>query len=113
MFGSAWTAAVKAAPVRLWALIGAGPPLTLFCWGLVAIVWKGPWPQALASQQLTILGYALYIGLALIAVIVIALAAVKVKGAALGGSFEVDADDPPPAGATATASVTLEPGRAQ
>ena len=84
------------APVRLWALILAGPPLTLFAAGLVWIIWKGPWPAALADMQLTILGRALLISLALIGVIVVALAAVKVKATGVGGtSLEVDGDRPP------------------
>lgn len=88
-----WRALIKAAPVRLWALILAGPPLTaVTCW-LVWIVWKGPWPVGSAPQQLSILGYGLMDAMALVGVIVVALASVKVKGAGPGGvNFEVDGD---------------------
>ena len=92
-----WLALLRAAPVRLWALILAAPPLTAYAIWTTHIVWRGPWPADRAQQQLAIIGWALCGALLLIAVIVIALAAVKVKAVGLGGtSFEVDADDPPP-----------------
>lgn len=113
IIASAWAALIKAAPVRLWALIMAGPPLTVFAAGLTVIVWRGPWPDALAGQQLSILGYGLFIALALIGVIVISLAAVKVKGSALGGSFEVEGDDDPAPTVTTTTTTAVSPGATQ
>lgn len=114
MIARIWDALIKAAPVRLWALILAGPPLTIFSAGLVGIVWRGPWPDRLAGQQLTILGYALFIALAVIAVIIIALASVKVKGQGPGGlNFEVDAaDDAPPVVTTTTTTAVGTPTQA-
>ncbi len=101
-------AMLKAAPVRLWALILAGPPLTVFAAGLVGVVWKGPWPAALAGQQLSILGHALLIAMALIGVIVIALAAVKVKATGLAGTgFEVEGNDEEHQTVSATVSATV------
>lgn len=97
------------APVRLWGLILGGPPMLAFCSWVVWIVWKGDWPASAAAQRLTILGYGLYIALAIVAVIIIALAAVKVKGKSLVGEFEVDGDehdDVPPS--TTTVQVKTE-----
>lgn len=86
-------AIIESAPVRLWALILAGPPLTaVACW-LIWIVWRGPWPAGSAQQQLSILGWGLMGAMSLVGIIVIALASVKVKGAGPGGvNFEVDGD---------------------
>lgn len=108
-------AMLRAAPVRLWALILAGPPLTLFAAAIVGIIWKGPWPNHLAGDQLTILGRALFIALALIGVIVIALAAVRVKATGVGGaSLEVDGDhDGHSVSQTVSATVTREPFHAR
>ena len=109
MIGRVWRALIAAAPVRLWALIWAGPPLTLGASWLAWIVWRGGWPAALAGKQLEILGYALFAALGLIGVIVVSLASVKVRGQGLGGtSIEIDGDhdDPPAAKATATVSVS-------
>ena len=53
--------------MRLWALILAGPPITAFAAWMVTIIWKGPWPVALAGQQLMILGWSLWILLGLLA----------------------------------------------
>lgn len=93
-----WRALLAAAPVRLWAMIGAGPGLTAFAAALVWIVWRGPWPAGLAAQQLTILGWALWIVLAVIAVIIVALASARVKAAGPGGaSLEIDGGEEPAA----------------
>ena len=93
-FSRLWTALLKAAPLRLWALLSAGPALTAGAIGLVGIIWKGEWPLALAAKRLDFLGWSLLIVLFLIAVIVVALAAVRVKGAGPGGTrFEIDASD--------------------
>lgn len=89
-----WKAMLKAAPLRLWALLGGAPIITALTVWLINIVWRGPWPINLASQQLSILGWALLIAQGLLAVIVVALASVRVKGTGPGGvSFEVDGDD--------------------
>jgi len=91
-----WGKILKAATVRLWALILAAPIITFFAACLVFIVWHGPWPAELAKVQLRILGYTLIITQGLLGVVVIALASVRVrfKGpGAKGLSIEVDHDD--------------------
>lgn len=108
MSAKLFPAMLRAAPVRLWALILAGPPLTLFAAGLAGIVWKGPWPTTLAGMQLTILGRALFIALALVGVIVVALASVKVKATGLAGTgFEVEGDNEAAQTVSATVSATV------
>jgi len=88
---------LKAAPLRLWALFGAAPVLTVAGTALSYIVWKGGWPDRLAEKQLDYLGYTLLACMFLIGVIVITLAAVKVKGSGPGGlGFEVDPEDSKP-----------------
>lgn len=96
MPGRAWRGALRAAPLRVWAMIFAGPALTVAASGLTLIVWRGPWPAELAGKQLDFLGWTLLAVVALIGVIVAALAAVKVKGAGPGGlSLEIDGGDEP------------------
>lgn len=88
-----------AAPIRLWALILAGPPLTAFDAWLVWIIWRGGWPEALAGQQLEILGGLAFGHVVLVGVIVVSLAAVKVEAETKLGRLMIDGDgqpDPPP-----------------
>jgi hypothetical protein len=77
--------------VRLLALFGAGPALTVTAAALTLIVWKGGWERALQIRQLAVLGWALLANWLLLGVVVVALASVKVKGQAPGGAgFEID-----------------------
>jgi hypothetical protein len=79
---------------RLAALFGAGPVLTMTAAALTLIVWKGGWDEALQSQQLTLLGWALLANWLLLGIVLAALASVKVKGQTPGGvSFEIEADE--------------------
>ncbi len=107
MIGRIWRSMLDAAPVRLWAMILAAPPLTTFaCW-LVWIVWKGPWAKGSDPQQLLILGWALWGSLVLIGVIVGALAMVKLNVSAPGGFHaELDSDDDKPTALTTTTTTT-------
>lgn len=94
MLGRLWNALLKAAPLRLWAMILAGPPLTVSATALVAIIWQGGWPEALRAKQLDFIGWALIGNIALLAIIIVTLAAVRVRGTGPGGtSIEIDADD--------------------
>lgn len=91
-----WHALLRAAPLRLWAMIGAGPALTMGAGWLAWVIWRGGWPAEMAGKQLDFLGFALLGVLAIIAVIIVTLAAVRVKGSGPGGlSLEIDADDGP------------------
>lgn len=78
---------------RLWALIGAGPALTLTGVAMTLIVWRGGWDRALQGQQLAVLGWALLANWLLLGVVVIALASVRLKGQGPAGvGFEIDGD---------------------
>lgn len=91
MISRLWNAALRAAPLRLWALMAAGPALSAAAVGLVFIVWRGDWPEALRGKQLDFLGWSLLLVIGLIGVIVVTLAAVKARVSGPGGSgFEID-----------------------
>lgn len=82
--------------VQMIALAVAGPVLTaMVCW-LIWLVRNG-WPSSLASQQLTILGWALAGAMALLGIVVIAMTAGLIKGVKLSGpvglSAEINTDD--------------------
>lgn len=98
-----------AAPIRLWALILAGPPLTAFDAWLVWIVWKGDWPAAMAETRLEIIGAALGGHVVLVAIVVVALASVKLEAATKLGTISIggdDHDDPAPAAFVETTTTT-------
>lgn len=87
-----WQAAFRVGNLRLWSIIAGAPFLTAMAAWLVHIIRTG-WPQDRAEQQLTILGYALFAVLGLVAVIVIALATVKVRATTPAASIEVGGQD--------------------
>jgi hypothetical protein len=94
MIPKMWNAMLKAAPLRLWAIIGGAVVLTGFAAGLVWVVWKGPWDASQQPAQINILGWGLWITLGMIGIIVASIAAVDVKIKGPGDtSFEVDGDD--------------------
>lgn len=89
-----WSTILKAAPLRLWALIASGPVLTAATAAMVLIVKSETWPIELRGQQLEYLGWTLLGCLGLNAVIIITLASARVRGTGPGGtSFEIDSDD--------------------
>jgi hypothetical protein len=87
-----------AAPIRLWALILAGPPLTMLAVWIVWLVRYG-WEDGQAQQQLEILGLALYGALGLLAIVMVSLAAVKLEAETRLGKLSIgrDDEDEPPA----------------
>ena len=74
-----WKALLLAAPIRLWALILAGPALSTMGAALTWIIWRGGWPESLRPAQLELLGWLALINSGLIAVIIVSLAMVKVE----------------------------------
>ncbi len=94
-------------PSRLWALIAAGPMLTITGIGMTLIVWLGGWDKALQPQQLTLLGWGMIANWLLLGVVVVAMASVKVSVAGPGGFHaDVDSDDDP--APTVTTTTTTE-----
>lgn len=87
---------VGLAPIRLWALILAGPSLTAFALFQMMAIWLGEWPSDLAAKRLDYLGWSLLGTLMMLGVVVAAISAAKVSGKGPGGmEFEIDADDQP------------------
>lgn len=70
---------LKAAPLRVWAMVLAALPLTASAGVLTLIVWNGGWDKALEGKQLNFLGWTLLVNWALIGVIVVKLADAKLK----------------------------------
>lgn len=109
-----FAAMLAAAPVRLWALIGAAPVITaLTIW--FALLVRNNWPIDRAKQQLDYLGVGLIICVVLLGVIVVALAAVRLKAEVLGragfeiGGASADVPFPEPSKTTITATVESKP----
>lgn len=93
MIAKIWNAMLRAAPLRLWAMIGGAVVLTAFAAGLVWVVWQGPWEAGQQAVQLNILGWGLWLTLGMIGIIVASIAAVDVKIKGPGDtSFEVNGD---------------------
>lgn len=104
-----WSSLLKAAPLRLWALIASGPVLTAGTAAMVMIVSDPSWPVALRDRQLEYLGWTLLGCLALIGVVIVTLASARVRGTGPGGtSFEIDSDDDASA-PRVTTTTTVEP----
>lgn len=102
-------AMMKAAPLRMWALIMAGPVITAVDVLLIFIVWQGGWPAQLAAEQLRVLGILAFAHAAIIGVIVITLAAARASAHGPGGlSLDIqsgaDAATSSPAKVTVTAT---------
>lgn len=108
--GAVFEALIKAATVRTWALIAAGPVQVGFAAWLVTIIAWGGWSTAQEQQRLWFLGTALLTTLGVNAVIVIALAAARVTGHGPGGiSLDIaSGGEPAPAPAKVTMTATAE-----
>lgn len=82
------------APLRLWALICAGPALTLTGGLMTLVVWRGGWARDLQAQQLTLLGWGLLCNWMLLGVVIVALASVRLRGQGPGGlEFAIEGGD--------------------
>lgn len=101
-------AMMKAAPLRMWALIMAGPVMTAVDVLLIFIVWQGGWMPDLAGEQLRVLGILAFAHAAIIGVIVITLAAARASAHGPGGiSLDIQSgSDPAPSSSPAKVTVT-------
>lgn len=85
---------LAAAPVRTWAVILAGPPMTAVdCW-LCWILWRGGWPPALAGLQLQILGGLAFVHALIPLAIVLSLASMQVRAETRFGTVSIGGDEP-------------------
>lgn len=94
----AWRLVTLSTPVRLWALILAGPPLTAIDVWLVLVLKDDAWPEVLRGQQLETIGALALVHAGLVAVVVVSLAAVKLEAQTRLGSISIggDGDDAAP-----------------
>lgn len=88
-----WKELLLAAPIRLWALILAGPALSTMGALLILIIWRGGWPMELRDRQLELLGLLALIYAGLVGVIIVSLAAVKVEAETKLGKLSVGASE--------------------
>lgn len=94
---------IKAAPVRMWALIGAGPAITAIDCGLILIIWLGAWPPRLADEQLRYIGILAIGHAAIVGMIVVTLAAARASAHGPGGfGFDVSSAGTDPNTTTVT-----------
>lgn len=95
MIARFWAAILEAAPVKVWAQIGAAMVLTLVFVGYGAVIWKGPWALVHQGQQINWLGYGMMAaaGLVLVALAAITGLNVNVHGGKDGVHASIDQDD--------------------
>lgn len=113
LVASVWRALIAAAPVKIWATIGAGVALTLVFVGFGLVIWRGPWLPTYQGQQIAWLGYGM---LSAALLVLVALAAITSLGIDLHASKDgvharIDQDDPAPSVTVETrTTVTPDPG---
>lgn len=88
---------LAAAPVRLWAQVGAGMALTLFAAGVVVILWLGPWSLDVERDRVKALATICLAVLFLVMVALVAITELKVGFSAGRAGFKADVerDDEP------------------
>lgn len=106
-----WRALIAAAPVKIWAQIGAAIALTLMVGGALALLWHGPWPSEREGQRLDAVFF-LAVGLEVL--MLVALAAitglnVNVRGGKDGVSASIDQDDADPIAIKTTTETVITP----
>lgn len=111
MIGRLWTALIAAAPVKIWAQIGAGMALTLVFAGYGLVIWLGPWAAVHQSQQINWLGYGM---MAAALLVLVALAAITGLNVDLHGSKDgvharIDQDEGHPLKVETTVATTVTP----
>lgn len=114
LIASIWRAMLAAAPVKIWAQIGAAMAFTLVLVGFGLVIWLGPWVEARQAQQIDWLGYGMMATalLTLVALAAITGLNINFKVDKDGGSGSID-QDAPPAVATTTTTTTTEIGKPQ
>lgn len=111
MPGRLWTGMLAAAAPPFWAQLGAAVTMTLVFVGFGLVIWKGPWPQDRAEQQLDLLGYGMMIAGVLILVAMVRITDLSVGISATRQGFSAklgrnDDDEDPPSPPTVLESTT-------
>ena len=97
MIGRVWSAMLRAASLRTWAMIGGAVPMTMTVWWIIGIVKDKAWGQSVL--QVNVLANIAYGSLLLIALIFVALTGTSIaanvgKG---GANISLHSDDDPEA----------------
>jgi uncharacterized membrane protein YcjF (UPF0283 family) len=113
MIARAWKAILAAAPVKIWAQIGAAMSLTLVFAGFGLVIWLGPWAPALQGKQIDWLGYGM---MAAALLVLVALAAITGLNVDLHGSKDgvharIDQDEAQPMKVETTVATTVTPAQ--
>lgn len=111
LIGNVWRALLSAAPVKVWAQIGAAMALTFVFVGYGAVIWRGPWAPAYQGQQINWLGYGMMAaaGLVLVALAAITGLNVNVHGGKDGVHASIDQDEGHPLKVETTVATTVTP----
>lgn len=98
LVASIWGGLISAAPVKIWAQIGAGVTLTLVFVGFGLVIWLGPWLPSYQGQQIAWLGYGMLSAAVLVLVALVAITGLSVDlhGSKEGLHARIDQDDQPP-----------------
>lgn len=109
--GKVWRALLAAAPVKIWAQIGAAMALTLVFVGYGLVIWRGPWEVAHQAQQLDWLGYGMIAAALLVLVALAAMTGLNVNlhGGKDGIHASIDQDEPQPLKVETTVATTVTP----
>lgn len=109
-----WHALIVAAPVKIWAQIGAGIALTLVFVGYGLVIWLGPWAPERQAQQLQWLGWGMISAAFLILVALTAITglSVNVRGGRDGLVASIDQDEAQPLAVRTVTETTIEPAQA-
>ena len=108
ILGRLWTGMIAAAPARNWAQVGAAMTMTLVLVGYGVVIWRGPWPEAMAGKQLDLLGQGQLIAgfLVLVALICITGLTLNLNVGKSGLTADIERDDGLSAAAVETAAKT-------
>lgn len=109
--GKFWRALLAAAPVKVWAQIGAAMALTFVFVGYGAVIWKGPWAPAYQGQQINWLGYGMMAAAVLVLVALAAITGLNVNlhGGKDGLHASIDQDEVQPLKVETTVATTVTP----
>ena len=113
LIGNVWRAVLAAAPVKIWAQIGAAVTLSMMAFAALAIIWHGPWPSERIGQRLDLVFY-LAVGLEVL--VLVALAAitglnVNLHGGKDGLHASIDQDEVQPLKVETTVATTVTPAQ--
>jgi hypothetical protein len=111
LIANTWRALLAAAPVKIWAQIGAGIALTFVFVGFGLVIWLGPWAPERQQQQLELLGWGLMAAACLILVALVAITglSVNIRGGREGIQASIDQDEAQPLKVETKVETTVTP----